>query len=172
MAETPLALVKDLLSTGYFFEELKNYTGAKEIDLPSFSRDFAVPYLTRKSESYQRLGKANRTKILNLAAKFLCEASDAEMAETVFGLKKVAASEVHNYEKAHLKNEQRERSELLSYRQQLEEAQSLEKMLISIIRSFKLAEIITKQEDEPEGAPKSVCAVIKDYWEPSAISSV
>ena len=46
MCETPSAPVKDLLSTGYFYEELKNHvksTESKEIDLVSFSRDFAVP---------------------------------------------------------------------------------------------------------------------------------
>ncbi len=172
MTETPHALVKDLLSTGYFFEELKNYTESKEIDLPSFSRDFAVPYLTRKSESYHRSGKANRTKILNLAVKFLFEANDNEMADTIFGLKKVAASEVDTYEKALHKNDQLEKSEILTYRQKLEEAQSLGKMLICIIRAFKLTEITTNKRDKSEDTCETVCGAIKEYWEPSVLSSV
>lgn len=170
MTETPLALVKDLLSTGYFFEELKNFTGAKEIDLPSFSRDFAVPYLTRKSESYLQAGKTNRTRILNLAAKFMCEARDDEMAQTILGLKKVAASAVDAYEKAIHKEDQLEKSDLLSYRRQLKEAESLGKMLICIIRAFKLTEVVTKR-DKTEGACDSVCDAIKDYWGPSALSN-
>jgi hypothetical protein len=171
MTEMPHALVKDLLSTGYFFEELKNYTESKEIDLPSFSRDFAVPYLTRKCKFYLGSGKTNRAKILNLAEKFLYEANDSEMAETIFGLKKVVASEVDTYEKALHRSDQLVKSELLSYRQRLEEARSLGKMLISIIRAFKLSEIITKR-DKSEGACDSVCDVIRDYWEPSLPSSV
>jgi len=171
MTETPRALVKDLLSTGYFFEELKNYTGAAEIDLPSFSRDFAVPYLMGKSESYQRSGKTSRTKILNLAAKFLFEAKDSEVAETILGLKKIAASEVDTYEKALHKDDRLEKSELIFYRRQLEDAQSLGKMLISIIRAFKLTEIMTKRE-KSEGACNTVCDAIKDYWGLSVLSNV
>lgn len=171
MTETPLALVKDLLSTGYYFKELKNHTGAKEIDLPSFCRDFTVPYLTRKSESYQMSGKANRTKILNLVTKFLSEATDSEMIETIFGLKKVIASEVDTYEKVIHKNEHLAKSELLSYRKHLEEAQFIGKMLISIIRAFKLAEVITKKEKSEGACESSICGTIKDFWEPSVLSS-
>lgn len=168
MTEMPHALVKDLLSTGYFFEELKNYTESKEIDLPSFSRDFAVPYLTRKSESYQKSGQTNRTKILNLAAKFLYEANDGEIAETILGLKKVAAFEVDTNEKALHKNDQLDKSEIFSCRQKSEAAQSLGKLLISIIRMFNLAEVITKRDKSKE-ASDSVCDAIKDYWELSVL---
>lgn len=164
MSEIPHALVKDLLSTGYFFEELKNYTEAKEIDLPSFSRDFAVPYLTRKSESYQRSGQANRSRILNLAVKFLDNANDDEMADTIIGLKKVVASEMNINEKALHKNDQLDKAELLSCRQKSEAAQSLGKLLISIIKIFKLAEVTTKR-DKPEGECASVDVTIKEYWE-------
>ena len=165
MAETPpQALVKDLLSTGYFFEELKNYTESKEIDLPSFTRDFAVPYLSRKSESYRRSGQANRARILDVAVKFLCEADDREMGETILGLKRVAAAEVDANARALVKNDQLDRSEAFSYREESEAAQSLGKLLISIIRMFKLAEVITKR-DKSEGPNDSVCDAIKDYWE-------
>lgn len=171
MAEIPHVLVKDLLSTGYFFEELKNYTESKEIGLSSLSRDFAVPYLTQKSESYQRSGQTNRTKILNLAVKFLYNANDSEMADTIFGLKKVAESEVDTNEKALRTNDQLDKSELLSCRQKSEAAQALGKLLISIIRVFQLAEVITKR-DNSEGACDSVADAIKDYWELSVLPSV
>jgi len=168
MTEIPHALVKDLLSTGYFFEELKNHTESKEIDLSSFSRDFAVPYLTRKSESYQQSGQTNRTKILNLAVKFLHNANDSEMADTILGLKKVAESEVEINEKALHKTEQLDKSELLSCRQKSETAQSLGKLLISIIRMFKLAEVATKR-DKSEEVCNPVEDAIKNYWELSIL---
>lgn len=166
MAEIPSALVKDLRSTGYCFEELRSYTESKEIDLSSFAKDFAVPYLARKAESYQGPGRINRAKILDLAVKFLCEANDGEMAETIFGLKKVATSEVDTYEKVLYATDRFEKSELLLCRQKLQEAQSLGKLLISIIRVFKLAEVIAKR-GEAEGSPGSVRDAIKHYWEPS-----
>jgi len=168
MTETPHALVKDLLSTGYFFEELNKYTESKEIDLPSFSRDFAVPYLTRKSDSYQKSGQTNRAGILNLAVKFLYESDDGRMAETIFGLKKVAAAEVETNEKALHRHGQLDKSELFSCRQKSEAAQSLGKLLISIIRMFKLAEPIAKR-DKSDGESDSVCDAIKDYWQLSVL---
>jgi hypothetical protein len=153
-----------LLSTGYFFEELKNYTESKEIDLSSFSRDFAVPYLERKSESFQRSGQVHRNRITDLAVKFLYNASDSEVADTIFGLKKVAESEVEINEKALHKNEQLGKSEILSCRQKSEAAQTLGKLLISIIRMFKLAEVATKR-DKSEGVCDTVAGAIKEYWE-------
>jgi hypothetical protein len=168
MAETPCALVKDLRSTGYFFEELKNYNGSQEIHLTSFSKDFAVPYLAKKSESYQKTGRIKRAKILDLAVKFLREANDGEMEETIFGLKKVAASEVDTNAIALYGTDRFEKSELLLCRQKLEEAQSLGKLLISIIRVFKLAEVIGKQ-DNSEGACDSICDAIKQHWKPSVL---
>ncbi len=54
MAEIPCALVRDLRSTGYLFEELKSWNDSKEIDLASLSKDFAVLYPARKSTSYKR----------------------------------------------------------------------------------------------------------------------
>jgi hypothetical protein len=162
--------VKDLLSTGYFFEELKNYTESKEIDLLSFSRDFAVPHLTRKFELYQRSGQTNKCKILNLAVKFLDNASDDEMADTIFGLKRLAASEVATHERAFHKNDQLERSEILSGRQMSEAAQSLGKLLITIIRMFKLAEVITKR-DKSVRVFASIDDVIKDHWDLSVMPS-
>jgi len=171
MAELPHALVKDLLSTGYFFEELKNYTESKEIDLPSFSRGFAVPYLSRKCESYQKSGQTNRSRILNLAVETLDNANDDEMADTIFGLKRLAASEVATNEIAVHKNDQLDKSELLSCRQKSEAAQSLGKLLISIIRMFKLAEAVTKR-DTSERVYVSVDDALKNHRELSVLPGV
>ena len=170
MTETSYASVKDLVSTGYFFEELKKYTLAKEIDLPSFSRDFVVPYLTRKSESYQMSGQANRTKILNLAVKFLYQANDEEMAETILGLKKVAASEVDANERELYKNDQLDKSGRLSCRQKSEAAQALGKLLRSIVRTFKLVEVGTER-NESGGACGRVGEAIQNYWKLSVLPS-
>lgn len=146
MPEIPHALVKDLLSTGYFFEELKNYSGAKEIDLASFSRGFAIPYLARKSESYRRSGQTDKVGILDLAMTSLSNASDDEMADSLLGLKRVASSEVDLNEKALCRNDQRDNSQILSFRHKSEAAQSLGKLLVAIIRIFKLPEVITKRD--------------------------
>lgn len=170
MTEMPNALVKDLLSTGYFFKELKSYTEAKEIDLSSFSRDFVVPFLTRKSELSQKSGHTNGIKILNLAVKFLYNATDDEMADTIFGLKKVAASEVDINERVLQKNDPLDKAELIYCRQKAEAAQSLGKLLISIIRIFKLAEVTTKR-DKSEGVHASLDKTIKEHWELSVLAS-
>jgi hypothetical protein len=170
MAEIPQASVKDLISTGYFFEELKKYTGSKEIDLPSFSRIFVVPYLTGKSELYRKSGQTNKIRILNLAGEFLYNANDEEITDTIFGLKKVAASEVDINEKALHTDDQLKKSEILSCRHKLEAAQSLSKLLISIIRMFKLAEVITKR-GKSEALYASVGDAIKDHWQLSGLPS-
>ena len=150
MAESQLALVKDLISTGYFFEELRTYSKSQEIDLPSFSRDFAVPYLTRISESYEESGEPDRSKILHLAIKHLSQVTDDELVDSIFGLKKIAASEIDTNEKALHRADQLKKSELRSYRQQSESATSLSKLLVSIIRMFKLVEAKVKHDQSEE----------------------
>ncbi len=50
-------MVKDLRSTGYFFEELKNYSQAPEMHVTTYCIHFAIPYLARLLESYDRSGK-------------------------------------------------------------------------------------------------------------------
>ena len=116
MAETQLVLVKDLISTGHFFQELRTYSKSKEIDLPSLSKDFVVPYLTRTSESYKESGEPDRSKILNLAVKHLSHVSDDELVDSIFGLKKIAASEIDTNEKALYQSDQLNKSELRSCR--------------------------------------------------------
>jgi hypothetical protein len=168
MAEIPQALVKDLLSTGYFFEQLKNYSESKEIDLLSFSRDFAVPYLADKSESYQKSGQGSKSIILNFAVKYLVDADDDAMSDSIFGLKRVVEYEMEIHERAYYKNDQIDKLELLSCRQKSESARSLGKLLISIIRIFKLAEVVTKR-DKSENASDSLVDSIQAYWKSSLL---
>jgi hypothetical protein len=171
MAETPNALVKDLLSTGYFFEDLKHQSKSTEIDLPSYSRNFVVPYLTRISKSHKRSGQSNRSKILDFAVKYLSDVNDDEVADSIFGLKKVAAYEMASNEKTSHQTDQSNKSELLSCRQKSESAQSLAKLLVSIIRVFKLTEVIVKRE-KSEGMSDSIGETIKDNWELSVMPGI
>jgi hypothetical protein len=164
MAEIPRALVKDLLSTGYFYEELKNYSESNEIDLASFSRNFAVPHLAKKVEIYQNLGQTNRSGILNLAVKCLSKANDEEMAASILELKKVAASEMDTNEKALFMDVHFDKSELLSFRQKSETAESLGKLLVVIIRMFKLPEALGKR-DRSDEVSASIANSIKAHWE-------
>ena len=170
MAETQLALVKDLISTGYFFEELRAYSKSKEIDLPSLSKHFVVPYLNRISESYEESGEPDRSKILNLAVKHLSNVSDDELVDFIFGLKKIAASEIDTNEKALHHSDQFNKSELRSCRQKSEAAMSLSKLLVSIIRIFKLVEVKVKR-DKSEEDRNSIYDAIKDSWKLSVLPS-
>jgi hypothetical protein len=171
MAEPQLVLVKDLISTGYFFEELRRYSKSTEIDLPSLNKDFAVPYLTRKSDSYEKSGEPDRSKILNLAVKHLSNVSDDELVDSIFGLKKIAESEIDTNEKALHQSDQRNKSELRSCRQKSESAMSLSKLLVSIIRLFKLVEGKVKR-DKLEEDRNSIHDEIKDSWNLSIRPSV
>jgi hypothetical protein len=171
MAEIPQALVKDLLSTGYFYEELKNYSESKEIDLLSFSRDFAVPYLARRSESFQQSGQSSKSIILNFAVKYLSNADDDAISDSIFGLKRVVEYEMEIHEKAYYKNDLIEKSELLSCRQKSESARSLGKLLVSIIKIFKLVEVMAKR-DKSEKSSDSVVDSIQAYWKGSLVQTL
>jgi hypothetical protein len=171
MAETQLALVKDLISTGNFFEKLRTYSKSKEIDLPSLSKDFVVPYLTRMSASYERSGQPDRSRILNFAAKHLSNVSDDELVDSIFGLKKIAAYEIDTNEKALYRSDQFNKSELRSCRRKSESATSLSRLLVNIIRMFKLVEIKAKR-DKSEDAPNSIYDAIRDSWNLSVLPSV
>ncbi len=168
MSEIPNAPVNDLLSTGYFYEELKSYmksTQSKEIDLVSFNKDYALPYLIRKSESYKGSGETNRARILNLAIKFLSNVNDGELTETIFALKKVAELEVEVIEREIYTSDQSGSAQ--SCRQRSESAQSLKKLLTSVIKMFKLAQIVGRPHDSGE-EQDSVENLIKSYWQLSS----
>lgn len=173
MSEVLNAKVNDLLSTGYFYEELKNYiisTNSKEINLVLFNRDFAVPYLIRKSESYKKPEQINRARILNLAVRFLSDVNEEELAETIFALKKLAESEVDKNEKEFRTNDHPANAQ--SCRQRSESAQSLGKLLTSIIKMFRLAQIIRKQDNSPADKQDPIKDSIKIYWEELMLPSV
>lgn len=166
MSEVLNAQVNDLLSTGYFYDELKNYTrstNSKEIDLVSFNRDFAVPYLIRKSESYKKPGQVNRTRILNLAVRFLSDVNEEELSETIFALKKLAESEVDKNEKECRTSDHPANAQFC--RQRSESAQSLGKLLTSIVKMFRLAQIIRKRENSNTDEQDPIKDSINIYWE-------
>ena len=137
--ETPHALVKDLRSTGYFFNELKSYSQSSEIDLGTYCTGFAVPYLLRVSESYDKSGRSPRSRILMLAIKHLSDPSESEIVDSIFGIKKVAESEIKKTSKTSLE-EQHDKSRILADRQGLESAEFLVKLLVNIIKMFRLTE--------------------------------
>jgi len=161
--ETPHALVKDLRSTGYFFDELKSYSQSSEIDLETYCRSFAVPYLLRVSESYDKSGRSPRSRILMLAIKHLSDPSETEIVDSIFGIKKVAESEIKKTSKTSLE-EQHDKSRILADRQGLESAEFLVKLLVNIIKMFKLAEpdAYRRKKDEVENP---VFDAIIQSWE-------
>ncbi|MHC1745417.1 MAG: hypothetical protein AB9873_20650 [Syntrophobacteraceae bacterium] len=146
MEAMPSALVKDLLSTGYFYEELRNYTDSKEIDLFSYSMNYAVPYLTKIVNSYSNLGQHDRTEILLLAINKLKESHDEDLVESILGLKKITSSEIDSNEKSLHQISQDDKPGLRTCRRKSESAQALAKLLVSIIKMFKLAEGIANRK--------------------------
>ncbi|SPF40100.1 hypothetical protein SBDP1_290029 [Syntrophobacter sp. SbD1] len=163
MADKPSAALKDLCSTGYFYDELKKYTASKEMDISTYCINFAVPYLAGLSTSYDRPGHVDESNIFRLAVNHLSEISDEDLVESIFGLKKVSLSELDKLGKAaHLG--QLDKSEVLSHRRKRESAESLIKLLVNIIKTFKLAEVTAKQR-KSEGISDPVGDAIMQTWE-------
>jgi len=160
--EIPQALVKDLRSTGYFFEELKNYSQCPEMPVTTYCIDLAIPYLLRLSESYDRSGKPDRSRILRLAIKHLSDLRDYEVVDSIFGLKKVAQSEIDKTGKAVLQ-EQFDKIKSLANRQRLESAELVIKLLVNIIKVFRLAEPNAKQR-KVDGVENPVGDAIIESW--------
>ncbi len=161
--EIPHALVKDLRSTGYFFEELKNYSQSPEMLITTYCNDFAAPYLVKLSESYDRSGRPVRSRILRLAVKHLSDPNECEVVDSIFGLKKVAESEIGETSKA-VVQEQLDKSESLAIRQRMESAEFLVKLLVNIIKLFRLAEPNAKQR-KADGVENPVGDAITQSWE-------
>ncbi len=136
--ETPHAQLKDLRSTGYFFNELKSYSESPAIDVETYCLNFAVPYLVRLSEAYDKTEQSYRSRILRFAIGYLSCSYDSGLVESILGLKKVVASEIDREDKA-VSEEQFDKLNLLSHRQRLESAKLLLKLLVSIIKLFRLA---------------------------------
>ncbi len=163
MADKPCAALKDLRSTGYFYDELKKYPASQEMDISTYCIDFAIPYLVRVSKSYDRLGRVDESNIFSLAVKHLSEISDEGLVESIFGLKKVALAELDKLGKAAFLREL-ERSEVLSHRRKRESAESLIKLLVNIIKMFRLAEVTARQR-KSEGIGDPVGDAIMQNWD-------
>ena len=170
MAPMPNALIKDLLSTGYFFEDLKNQSKSTEIDLSSYIRNYVVPYLTTITESHERSGQPNRSNIVNLAIRHLSDVKDDELADSIFGLKKIAITEMDIHEKALEQIVRLGKSESRTCRQKSESAKSLAKLLVSVIRLFKLVEVITKRDGSNE-TRVSIGDAISGDWQVTLLQS-
>ncbi|MHC1724776.1 MAG: hypothetical protein AB9866_01935 [Syntrophobacteraceae bacterium] len=163
--ETPHALVKDLRSTGYFYDELKSYSQSPEMDVSTYCSSFAIPYLVKASESYDKSGQPGRSRILRLAVEHLSNSDD--VVDSIFGLKKVAVSEIDKTGKAALL-EQFDKLKSLASRQRLESAEFLDKLLVNIIKMFKLAEPSARQK-KAEGIEDPVGDAIMQSWEISEL---
>jgi hypothetical protein len=163
--EIPHALVKDLRSTGYFFDELKKYSQSPEMDVTTYCINFAIPYLVRVSESYDRSGQPDRSRILRLAIKYLSNLSDYEIVYSIFGLKKVAVSEIDKVGKAALQ-EQFDKSKSLTNRQKLESAEFLNKLIVNIIKLFRLAEPNANRRKTDEVEDPVGDAIIQSWESP------
>ena len=146
MAEISQVLVRDLLSTGYFFEELKTYSKSTEMDIHTYSRNYAIPYLIKTSESHWRSGQSGRNKILDSAVELLSDANDDELIESFFALKKMARSEIETNEKLLSEIGRHNKSEVLNCYQKSESAKCLLKLVVNIIKIFKLPEVNTKRD--------------------------
>ncbi|MFZ2447202.1 MAG: hypothetical protein WAW37_12660 [Syntrophobacteraceae bacterium] len=166
MDEIPCALVKDLRSTGYFYDELKSYSKSLEMDIPSYCKDLAIPYLARISKSHEHSGQPSRNAILKLAIKHLSEAGDEELVDSIFGLKKVAGLELDKVAKVVFQGPF-DKAISLSCRHKSESAESLIKLLVNMIRIFKLTEVNAKKSESGE-VRDSVGDAIMHSWESSA----
>ncbi len=158
------ALVKDLRSTGYFFDELKNYTQSPDMDITTYCTNFAIPYLVRVSESYDRSGHPDRSRILRLAIEHLSSPSDEDAVGSIFGLKKVAGSEIAKAHKEASLQEEFDKPKSLANRHRLESAELLVKLLVNIIKMFRLAEPNARQKKADE-IPDPVGEAVMKSWE-------
>ena len=165
METMPSALVKDLLSTGYFYNELRNYNASKEIDLATYIRDYIIPFLSKKSDWYRKSGQVDRNGILNLAIKCLADVHDDALGESILELKKLTAEEIDSNEKVLYRANQDDTFRRVSHRKS-QSAQTLAKLLVSIIKLFKLPENLTKRKTQP-----AVDDTVKDLQEPTVLAS-
>lgn len=158
------ALLKDLRSTGYFFDELKNYTQSPDMGITTYCINFVIPYLLRISESYDRSGRSDRSRILRLAIEHLSSPNDDEAVDSIFGLKKVAVSEIAKAHKEAAIEQEFDRSRSLANRHRLESAELLVKLLVNIIKIFRLTEPKARQKKADE-IPDPADDAIMQRWE-------
>lgn len=154
METMPNASLKDLLSTGYFYKDLKKYNASNEIDLSSYSRNYAIPYLSRLLDLNKDSGEIHGNEILTLAIDFLTKAKDEELGESILELKSIITSEIDSNEIMLYQLGLGDKHRLKACRQKSQSAQTLSKLLVSIIKMFKLSEGAPKR-----GASKGVRGV-------------
>lgn len=165
METMPSALVKDLLSTGYFYAELRSYNASKEIDLATYIRDYTIPFLAKTLDRYRRSEQVDKYEIYNVAIKRLADVHDDALGESILGLKKMTEEEIDFNEKVLHRVSQDDTSRRVSHRKS-QSAQSLAKLLVSIIKMFKLPENLTKRKTQ-----QSVDDTVKDLQEPTVFAS-
>jgi hypothetical protein len=158
------ALVKDLRSTGYFFDELKDYK-SPDMDITTYCINFVIPYLVRVSESYESSGHSDRSRILRLAIEHLSNPSDGEAVDFIFGLRTVAVSEIAKAHKEEtILQQEFDKSRSLTNRHKLESAEFLTKLLVNIIKMFRLVDPHAKQKKADE-IPNPVGDAVMERWE-------
>jgi hypothetical protein len=165
METMPSALVKDLLSTGYFYAELRSYNISKEIDLATYVRNYTIPFLAKTLDGYRRSGQVDKYDIFNLAIKCLADVHDDALGESILGLKKITAEEIDSNEKVLHRVNQDDTSRRVCHRKS-QSAQILAKLLVSIIKMFKLPENLTKRKTQ-----QAVDETVKDLQEPTVLAS-
>ncbi|MCE5336872.1 MAG: hypothetical protein LLG06_20020 [Desulfobacteraceae bacterium] len=161
--EIPHAPLKDLRSTGYFFHELRDHPKSPDMDLTTYCTSLAVPYLVKTSESYDKLAQFDRTRILKLAIKHLESSNDTDIVDSIFGIRKVALSEIDKFDKPG-PEEEIAKSITLANRRRLESAEFLVKLLVNIIRVFHLAEPVLKKKKDNEAGNPTFESIIES-WE-------
>ena len=140
MASKPCASVKDLLSTGYFYEELKTYSSS-EIDISTYCKDLAIPYMLRRSDSYEKLGQDEKAVIFKLAIENLSNVGDECLSESVIELKKLAQSTLNTLASNFSKSSDKSEDRLINSK--MEAARILNKLIVSMVKVFKLTETTT-----------------------------
>jgi hypothetical protein len=140
METMPSALLKDLLSTGYFYEDLKAYKESPQIDLPFYSKNYTIPYLNKLLVLKKSSGEVHGNEILILAIDHLTNSKDEELTDSIFELKSITTSEIDSNERMLHQLGSEDKSRLKACRQKSQAAQTLSKLLVSIIKIFKLSE--------------------------------
>lgn len=161
--EIPHAPLKDLRSTGYFFDELKAYSASPDMDLTTYCVSFVSPYLVKACESFDKLGHFAKSGMLKLAIQYLSNPKDDEIVDSIFGLWKVAVSEVDRAGKANLAVPL-DKAESFANRQKLQSAEFLVKLLVNIIKMFRLAESSANLRKTDETV-NPVFKTITERWE-------
>ncbi len=146
MTDSAQVLVKDLRSTGYFFEELKDYSRSAEMNIHTYSRNYVIPYLIRLAESHRESGHPERSRILDSAAELLSDAGDDELIESLFAIKKIANSEIEINERLLSEIGRHNKSQVLTCYQKSESAKRVLKLMVNIIKMFRLPEVTAKRD--------------------------